>query len=817
MICFVCKSTFSNLKTLVVHFKIFHSLKSYSTYECAEESCHQAFQCLNSFKRHISTKHILHGPYLDNNIDNINSNVNSDKNVTEVYIETPILDNQPDCSKKIPQSFDIDSAINSLYKSAITFIMSLHNNNNFSFKDVLKIQNGIIEYLTKPMALMLTKLNNSQVEVVEHSTIKIQLNKLSTVFSNPFQPCSTEYRLGKWLVQNQYITDIQQFTINNEICNVQLLGETIYDEKVTKGALLPLNEQFKKYLEHGDNLNTFINNLTILKNDDSSISHFVQGNLWKQKTSHYVGKLVFPFFLYMDDVEINNPLGSHSMSQSISAIYYSFPLAENSSQLSNIFLAALIKTIDYKKFGNEPCLIHLIQEINILEKEGLIVTTQDGEFHVHFILGLILGDNLGLNTMLDFSKSFSANYYCRFCKASKSEALELFVENREIMRTINNYSEDVNTNNFISTGIYRESVLNQIYSFHVVTNYCVDIMHDIFEGICHYDMCHVILYYTQTAKLFSLEKLNNRKTTFNYGTIEVGNISPPITLLHLQKYHLKMSAREVMTFVHFFPLMIGDLIPENDDVWNFVIILLKIIELLMSYKFTDNSIKYLEQLIKDHNSLYSLLFNDTLKPKHHFLIHYPNLIRESGPPRHFWCFRFEGKHKEIKTYARSITSRKNITLTLAKKIQIKFAYLLMQPKKHNLVLNPKHIIKDSPYSKLINDTYKITSKQYECYNKIEYMGTNYKEGYYLTRFIFEMCLFEIIEIIVINNIKIIILTKQIKLNGFHSHFEAYEVDFDEHIVLNPVFNEINYFNGPPINVINTSTGKKMFRTKEYFM
>ena len=65
----------------------------------------------------------------------------------------------------------------------------------------------------------------------------------------------------------------------------------------------------------------------------------------------------------------------------------------------------------------------------------------------------------------------------------------------------------------------------------------------------------------------------------------------------------------------------------------------------------------------------------------------------------------------------------------------------MQTKKHNLVLNPKHIIKDSQYSKLINDTYKITSKQYECYNKIEYMGTNYKEGYYLTRFIFEMCLF----------------------------------------------------------------------------
>lgn len=427
----------------MVHFKKFHLRKTNSTFECVEESCHQAFQCLNSFKRHISTKHICNNNPI-NYVGNINSNANSDKNVTEKYLDIPIVDNQPNCSTKTSQCFDIDSAINSLYKSAIIFIMSLHNNNNFTFKNVLKMQNGIIENLTKPMAFLLTKLNKTQ---VEQSVIKLQLNKLSTMFSNPFQPCSTEYRLEKWLVQNQCVTNLQQFTIYNEICNVQLMGETIYDEKVTKGALLPLKEQFKKYLEHGDDLNTFINKVTLLNNENSSISHFVQGNLWKLKTSQCVGKLAFPFFLYMDDVEINNPLGSHAMSQSISAIYYSFPLAENSSQLTNIFMAALIKTTDYKKFGNEPCLTHLIHEINVLEKEGMIVTTQYGEFHVHFILGLILGDNSGLNTMLDFSKSFSANYYCRFCKASKSEALELFVENKQLMRTINNYSNDINTNN----------------------------------------------------------------------------------------------------------------------------------------------------------------------------------------------------------------------------------------------------------------------------------------------------------------------------------------------------------------------------------
>jgi hypothetical protein len=102
-----------------------------------------------------------------------------------------------------------------------------------------------------------------------------------------------------------------------------------------------------------------------------------------------------------------------------------------------------------------------------------------------------------------------------------------------------------------------------------------------------------------------------------------------------------------------------------------VLILIKTVDLLPSNTFPESSINYYEKLIKDHNSTYCILFNDTLKHKHHFLIHYPKIIRESGPPIHYWCFHYEG-YKEIKMYARSITSRKNITLTSAKKYQIKF-------------------------------------------------------------------------------------------------------------------------------------------------
>lgn len=96
------------------------------------------------------------------------------------------------------------------------------------------------------------------------------------------------------------------------------------------------------------------------------------------------------------------------------------------------------------------------------------------------------------------------------------------------------------------------------------------------------------------------------------------------------------------------------------------------------------------------------------------------------------------------------------------------------------------------------------------------MGTVYKKGYYLTTFVEEMSLFEIMEIIVFNipDLKIHILAKQIKIN-FNSHFKAFEVDCDRAIVDNCVIYNIDEFGVPPINITPSSSGKLMIRLKEF--
>lgn len=75
--------------------------------------------------------------------------------------------------------------------------------------------------------------------------------------------------------------------------------------------------------------------------------------------------------------------------------------------------------------------------------------------------------------------------------------------------------------------------------------------------------------------------------------------------------------------------------------------------------------------------MFMRLFKEQLKPKFHFLIHYPGIIRKMGPLKYLSSIRYEGFHKLSKTYASIVTSRKNIISSLAIKLQLQFSYRLL--------------------------------------------------------------------------------------------------------------------------------------------
>lgn len=94
-------------------------------------------------------------------------------------------------------------------------------------------------------------------------------------------------------------------------------------------------------------------------------------------------------------------------------------------------------------------------------------------------------------------------------------------------------------------------------------------------------------------------------------------------------------------------------------------------------KHTEESVHFLDCKVSEHRELLQDTFpNFRLRPKHHFVEHYSQMIRAFGPLSDVWTMRFEGKHKFFKEVIRKAHNFRNVALTLAVKHQKMMVYYL---------------------------------------------------------------------------------------------------------------------------------------------
>lgn len=807
LICFVCKDLFIELDQLMVHLKYVHSLTSSSFYRCGIQHCSQTFSSYRTFSKHMKCE-IFNNLNSNHNLKIINSNSSTKiTNKINTNLEGVSLTHEP-CD----DSIDIDA----LKKCTLKFSAHYYGKYNFSRKEAIQLQQNVTNIITTSIAHELKKLT------VDNNTMKNNALKSIIHFcENPFKELDTEYKFLKSLQINDYYEKPKIITLDNIIDDVRINNTNTVDEKKVKGVILPLKFQFRKYFEAPGILDSYIKNQDLLKND-SGLTNFINSQLWKDKMLLFNedGIVYIPYFLYFDDFEVNNPLGSHS--SSILGVYYSFPTAPEAlkSNLNNIFVAALFNSKDVKYIGNDKCFYFLVDEINELQSHGINLTLNDGkQFKIKFVLGLVVGDNLGVNSVLGFARSFSSNYFCRFCISDKKSTQVLSNENTNLLRNKQNYDEHVKINNCKITGIYEESIFNKVYSFHVVTNYSVDIMHDIFEGICMYNMNHIICNLINLG-FFSLETLNNRKRGFNYGDNEIGNMSPPIMQIKINTLKFKMSSREMQTFVHFFPLLVGDLVPENNQIWLFLINFIEMIDLLLLPKFNNQIILNLQKHITYHNNKYTELFQDSLKPKHHFLIHYCNIIKKSGPLKLLWCYRFESKHRQLKMYTKNITSRVQIPISLGIKYSINFSdFILSLSNSSCISKNEGSPLSSCVYFEkikmLLSPNDLAVLDQAFCYDQIIHNNTVYKTNHILTALFDSNTLVYKLKKIICFDEKVFFLCDTLNVLSYNKHYVSYvvsSVDTDLYVL-----KRSTDFMGPPINLYHLNNKDTVIRLKHYFI
>lgn len=287
-----------------------------------------------------------------------------------------------------------------------------------------------------------------------------------------------------------------------------------------------LHIKLKQFLELPQVFNKIVSYIEKENASQDLIFSIYQGSLWKDLSKSFGKKTVFPLFLFFDDFEPCNALGSRAGVYKIGAVYLTLACIppEFSCYLENIFLAHIFYSSDRETFGNKQIFSKLIDDLKSLERDGITISTENGTEKVYFTLLLLLGDNLGLNSIMGFSGSFSSDFFCRICTAHRSITRTETNEGNFIIRTKENYDLDSLTH---ANGVKENCIWNELPNFHAGTNFCTDLMHDMLEGVLRYDMAYIINELMR-KKYFTLDHLNNRIKFFKLSKTDVGNGIPQI-------------------------------------------------------------------------------------------------------------------------------------------------------------------------------------------------------------------------------------------------------------------------------------------------
>lgn len=775
--CYFCKKSIPSPSLLVSHITSFcKSTGTNSNFHCGEPECFRQYSSAVSFKSHLIKKHLSSSLnlVLENNV--IISEISkspSPSTITEIPRELAQSESVTQSDTEMPLIHHASELISSLYASSVIPRKTVQE-----FIECLQL------FFSKSENHLLRQFNDSLPSNHITDDVSNTIKEIVRAYCEIFNNFDTEHkRLNHFKRLGTYF-EPQEVVIGHRLDTKKTSTEPALMTVRCTEQIMPLKDNLKSFFSFGNVLKDTLDYLHFIQEFSFGIENIVQASVWKEMTKFFVkdSELNLPLIVYVDDFEIGNPLGSHAGVHKLEGVYVSIPCLPPNyvSQLQNIFILALLHSSDRTRFGNNVTFQKVFDMLNDLKQNGINIETENYKGVIKFHMAVLTGDNLGLNGVLGFVESFSANRPCRICTANKEQIHSMFYENHDLLRNMQNYSNNLELNNVFETGIKEKCAWFALDGFDLFENVAVDVLHDYLEGVCPYVMKFVLTDLVQRQKLISLENLAIKIRHFNYGPDSNSKPCDPVRS-ERSSIILKCSASEMICLVRYFGLIVGYNVPDENEVWLLYIKLRQLLDKLLSRRIHESTIDQVKFLVAELNELYCQMSDVHLKPKFHFLTHYPQMLKKFGPLTQIWTMRFEAKHRVSKFMARASQSRVNICKTIAVK--------------HQLILNDI-FLKNKPLSPITTGKMnKVTAPE------IHDVGLNFQsqelniDNCYSTSWVminsikFELfsilvvdisestCLpafAEVMKIYIVNG-KVIFYCLSLECIDFNDHFFAYEV------------------------------------------
>ncbi|XP_047126505.1 uncharacterized protein LOC124807880 [Hydra vulgaris] len=656
--CSICHLTTISLSKLLRHLTVFHSHDFNFNVECCYTSCKKTFYKINSFRKHVYRYHKNYGLKQKGN----------DHHVSVVGKEELIF--SCDTSKVVVDSYSLFLKIVSELKYCVG-LMFLKLREKHVVSSQVHIE--FVSDFKELFQTFLTSYNN----VIEKclpmpidATFKSILD--SDLLCDVFSHFMNEYQLVKFC--------------KNTLSMVEPLEVKIIDtnKKVHKFHYISLKRNLEKILSNEEVFNEFgsyLNKVTISDTNKDNLSDFHDGEIFKKHPLFSTDPTVIRIHLFIDEFESVNPLGSKRGKQII-GIYYTIGNLHPRyrSQMSQVHLAALVRSNILKKTSYSEIMKPLIDELIELSNNGIILKTNSMTHSLKVSLATVSADNLGAHALAGFRCCFSSGRVCRTCLVH-FETIRLKQYHIDCyLRTDHNYNQQLNAINKFPVnksvyGINQSCCLNNLPFFNVLESFPPDIHHDFLEGIVPM-VLKLVIQKLISHNIISLKQLNYEICNFSFGFNDKKSKPVPLSVSVLSKKgRIIGKASELWCFFRCLPIIIfGYISSFNDDCpayWLVYLELRNIADIIFSPVIKRDSLGYLAYMIASFVNSFVDIWPGNFIPKMHYMVHYPRQIELFGPLRHLWCMRFEAKHNYFKCLSCVVSNFKNITYTLSKRHQMR--------------------------------------------------------------------------------------------------------------------------------------------------
>ena len=670
MICFRCLCDVGEVDELFKHLKYIHGLTSGKSVFviCSQNGCPETFTYISSYKRHLLSKHCS---------DLEGSQSVENETVYQDIFEDESADDAETCTTNQKETGNMLDTLKETFFLFLTSLKASAVPHTYIDKLVREIEELMNNVLTNLFKQVLNDLETVDVESLNICFFQKYFHKVQNIFSQ----FRTRYMQDQYLVDRDVLIPPEERTLGKSFATRDHSGHAQQQLVTETFQYVPICKLLKKYLEQPGVMKAILSQHN--SQDGCILKTYRDGFHFQTKHVSCEDVPTIPLLLYADDYETGNPLGSRKGEHKLVAFYISvlsLPIKYQAS-LNNILLAACAKRKVVNKYGIDSVLSAIVDDLQVLEKEGLEISSTDFKGIVKPVLFQVIGDNLGLHELLGFVGSFSANYPCRFCKAPKEIIRRQLTPDSALLRSKETFHEDLALDDTSRTGMKRSSELNNLEQFHVSENYAPDITHDFLEGIMPLEVKLVLNSLIDKGQV-TLQQVNDRISSFNYGFVDKKNKPSPIpqSALKNPRGASGQKAAQMRCLCLYLPIMLGDLIDESSDEWEVLLLAVDIYKIVVAPYITRSATFFLKALIKDHHQLFLQVFDGSLIPKHHFVVHYPQLIRLLGPLEQYSTIRKEAKHKPFKSWARACNNYKNVAKTVSRRHQEQQSYVFLQGK-----------------------------------------------------------------------------------------------------------------------------------------